>query len=111
MPVRMSSDRRSWILNEALYRVGRRTLLEPGNSLRVVQDGRVAGDAPVIRTSFYPASEGVYGEWTFCNLYIWSEAVLTVDRVSTPGTLKLTLQRYWNFGVSRPDAFVTLKPV
>ena len=111
LPVRMSSDRRSWILNEALYRVGRRTLLEPGNSLRVVQDGRVAGDAPVIRTSFYPASEGVYGEWTFCNLYIWSEAVLTVDRVSTPGTLKLTLQRYWNFGVSRPDAFVTLKPV
>ena len=106
----MPSDRRSWILNETLYRVGRRTLLEPGNSLRVVQDGRVAGDAPVIRTSFYPASEGVHGEWTFCNLYIWSEAVLTVDRVSTPGTLKLTLQRYWNFGVSRPDAFVTLKP-
>ena len=111
LPERMPSDRRSWILNETLYRVGRRTLLEPGNSLRVVQDGRVAGDAPAVRTSLFPSGEGIYGEWAFCNLYIWSEAVLTVDRVSTPGTLKLTLQRYWNFGVSRPDAFVTLRPV
>ena len=110
LPERMPSDRRSWVLSEGLYRVGRRTLLEPGNSLRVVQDGRVAGDSPAIRSSLYPNGEAVYGEFSFCNLFIWSEAVLTVDRVSTPGTIKLTLSRYWNFGVSRPDAFTTLKP-
>ena len=111
LPDAMSADRRAWVISESLYRTTRKTLLEPGNAKRVAQNGLLADDSPVIRSSLYPTGEALYGEFGYATLLFWNEAQLIVDRITLPGTVKLTMFVFWSYGVSRADAFTTLKPV
>ena len=82
LPDAMSADRRAWVISESLYRTTRKTLLEPGNAKRVTQNGLLADDAPVIRSSLYPTGEALYGEFGYATLLFWNEAQLIVDRIT-----------------------------
>ena len=107
------ADRRVWVLAEGLFRVSRRTLRDPGSGHFVVRrlDGtaRVLDDSPAIRTNTLESGYAVYGEWTAGVLGLWSDMLVTIDRISVPGTLRITLDRYFDFAVSRPARFSVLK--
>ena len=107
------ADRRMWLLAEDLFRKARRTLRDPGSGDYVVRrwDGRVRvlDGTEAIRTNTLEAGYGIYGEWTACTLAIWENMVVTIDRITQPGTLKITLDRYFDFAVTRPARVSILK--
>lgn len=110
LDVETPSDRRNWILSEDLFRSARQAVIDPGSGSHTVRDGsRIDGDGPpVIRSPLLTAGYGVYGEWSGITLAEWSSATMIVDRITTAGTVKLTLLRYVDFAVTRPARFVTL---
>ena len=102
------ADQRAWVLSEDLYRTARKTTRTPGDATYVVRNGRVLDDAPAIRSNLLAAGTGVYGEWSAATLGVWGEAVVIVDRVTTPGTVKLTMLRFIDSRITRPARFVVL---
>lgn len=112
LAVDVPADRRTWILAEDLYRRARRTLREPGSGDAVLRrwDGalRILDISPVVRTNTLTAGYGLYAEWSACTLGLWENMMVTIDRITTPGTLKITLDRYFDFAVTRPARFVVL---
>ena len=116
LAVDVPADRRVWVAAEDLYRTARRTVRDPGDSTYVIRrwDGatRVLDNAPAIRSNILTggyAGYGLYGEWSACTLGLWQDMVLTVDRITQPGLLKITLDRYFDFAVTRPARFSVLK--
>ena len=107
------ADRRTWILAEDLYRTARRTLRDPGSGDYVVRrwDGRtrVLDGTEVIRSNVLTAGYGLYAEWSACTLGLWENMMVTIDRLTTPGTLRITVDRYFDFAVTRPSRFSILK--
>ena len=97
---------------EDLFRKARRTVRDPGSGDYVVRrwDGavRVLDGAPVIRSNTLTAGFAIYGEWSACVLGLWENMMVTIDRITTPGTLKITVDRYFDFAVTRPARFVVL---
>ena len=106
------ADRRVWVMAEDLFRTARRTLRDPGSGDYVVRrwDGqmRVLDNSMAIRTNTLPAGVAVHAEWSACTLGLWENMMVTIDRIATPGTLKITLDRYFDFAVTRPARFVVL---
>ena len=70
---------------------------------------RVLDNSPAIRTNTLPAGYGLYGEWSACVLAVWADVLVTVDRITAPGSLRLTLDRYFDFVVTRATRFSVLK--
>ena len=108
------ADRRVWVLAEDLYRVSRRTLRDPGSGDYVVRrrDGavRVLDNSMAIRTNTLTTGYALYGEWSACTLALWENMLVTVDRVTEPSLLRITVDRYFDFAVTRAARFSVLKP-
>ena len=113
LAVDVPADRRVWVLAEDLYRTTRRTLRDPGSGDYVIRrwDGRtrVLDGTEVIRSNVLTAGYGLYAEWTACVLGLWENMMVTIDRLTTPGTLRITVDRYFDFAVTRPSRFSILK--
>ena len=107
------ADRRTWVLSEDLYRTGRRTVRDPGDATYVLRRWddalRVLDGDPLIRTNVLTGGYGVYGEWTAAVLALWQTMLVTVDRITQPGVLKITLNRFFDFAVTRAARFSVLK--
>ena len=107
------SDRRAWILGEDLFRKARRTVRDPGDATYVLRrwDGamRVLDNTMAIRSNVLSTGYGLYGEWSACTLGIWATVLVTIDRITTPGTLKVTVDRYFDFVVTRAARFAVLQ--
>ena len=114
LAVDVPADRRFWILAEDLFRFARRTLRDPGDATYVLRRWdatlRVLDDSPAIRTNTLTAGYGVYAEWSAATLATWEDVAITVNRVSKPGTIQITLDRWWNFSIQRPARFSVLQP-
>ena len=112
LAVSVPSDRRAWVLSEDLYRKARRTVREPGSGDYVLRrwEGayRILDDAMSVRTNTLEAGYGVYGEWSAATLGVWMDQQWTVDRLTLPGVIKITLDRWFAFHVTRPTNFVLL---
>ena len=61
-------------------------------------------DAHVLETGY-----GVLGEWSGCTLGMWENMMVTIDRITQPGVLKITVDRYFDFQVTRAARFAILK--
>ena len=98
---------------EDLFRKARRTLRDPGSGDYVIRrwDGRtrVLDGTEVIRTNVLASGVGVYAEWTAGVLALWENMMVTIDRLTQPGLLKITLDRYFDFAVTRAARFSVLK--
>ena len=114
LAVETPADRRVWVLSENLFRQGRRVLREPGSGDFVIRNWggrtRVLDGTEVIRSNVLSAGYGLYGEWSAVTLATWQNVSLTVDRITQPGVLKISLARFYDFGVTRPARFSVLKP-
>ena len=113
LAVDVPADRRAWILAEDLFRTARRTLRDPGSGDYVIRrwdsQMRVLDTTMAIRTNTLTAGVGLYGEWSACTLGLWENMLMTIDRISVPGTIRLTLDRFYDFAVTRPTRFSVLK--
>ena len=112
--VDVPADRRAWILSEDLFRSARRTTREPGSGELVVRrrDGRyrVLDGAEAVRTNTLATGTAIYGEFSACLLALWEDMVITINRLSQPGTILITLDRYYDFAVTRAARFLVLSP-
>ena len=103
--------RKRWIMASDLYNLARRTSVQPlptNSDRRVIDRSFVAGETPANSTDLLPDGTGVFGAWADCVLFSWEETLIILDKISTPGLVKVTLQAYVNCHV-RPGSFAILR--
>ena len=97
----------AWLLGSALSNATRTSLLEPGSDRRTEERRRFTlSGTPIQRLgSGIDDTTGVGADWSKVLVPIADELEITVDRISQPGTLKLTSR--WAVAdpiLSRPGA-------
>ena len=97
----------AWLLGESLSNATRTSLLEPGSDRRTEERRRFTlSGTPIQRLgSGIDDTTGVGADWSKVLVPIADELEITVDRISQPGTLKLTSR--WAVAdpiLSRPGA-------
>ena len=97
----------AWLLGESLSNATRTTLIEPGSDRRVEERRRFTlSGSPVQRlTAGIADTTAVGADWSKVIVPVADELEVTIDRVSQPGTLKLTSR--WAVAdpiLSRPGA-------
>lgn len=81
----------AWALGTDLSTSARTTAIDPGSSRRVVERGRLSlSGTPAQRVGSLPGTTGVLCDWRTIIQPVSSELTITMDRVSTPGMLRLT---------------------
>ena len=106
---------RFWLVETDLYRRARRvqTNVGVGGDRRVIDEQqagpRVGGESLVYATDVLADGVAIYGEWTDAALFSWTDALLTVDKITHPGLVRVTLQAYVNVHV-RAKSFAILRP-
>ena len=104
--------RRAWILDESLFRIARRTFVTPGASPRVLMRGVLADDARAYSVNgVLPAGHGLYGDWSSVKVALWDSVQVIFDNVQRPGTVRLTMLRYFDAVVARPTRIAAYVPV
>ena len=96
-------DSAAWILTESLYRDASTTSREPGSDVRVVEDGHLLGER-TIRTTASPEKRAVWSSsWrTALTVVLWPTQQLVIDKITQPGTTKLSLLTYFAWRLTRP---------
>ena len=102
--------RRLWLLDPSLYKVGRRTSRVAGSAQTVLEDGRVLGGARYYVVDGLGTHVGVYLQASAVTVASWAEGLLTVNRVSKPGEVQLTLHRLFDAVTLRPARVSIYKP-
>ena len=102
------ADRRAWIVAEDLFRAARRTVIDPGSGEFSIRRGMVNEDTLTIRTNTLAMGTAIYGEWTALSIGMWGTVQVVVDRISQPGTVKLTMLRWVDSAITRRARFVVL---
>ena len=106
---------RFWLVATDLYHRARRvqTNIGQGGDRRVIdaqrEGPRVGGESLAYATDVLADGVAVYGEWSDAALFSWASALLIIDKVTTPGLVKVALLGYVNCH-ARPTSFAILKP-
>ena len=106
---------RFWLVATDLYRRARRVQanVAAGGDRRVIDaqlaGPRVGGESLAYATDLLDDGHAIYGEWSDAALFSWADALLTIDKITHPGLVRVTLQAYINCDV-RPGSFAILRP-
>ena len=103
-------DSAAWIVAESLYRDAETTAREPGSDRRIADDGRVLGER-TIRTTATSEKRAVFSSsWrSAVSVVLWPTQQLIVDRITQPGTTKLSLLTYFAWRLTRADRVSILR--
>ena len=103
---------RRWILAPDLYRLARRTAVQPPPTdadRRVIDGQLVGGETRAYETDLLPMGSGIFGALPDATLFAWETALLVIDKVTLPGVVRVSLLAYINCDV-RAGSFVILQP-
>ena len=106
---------RFWLVATDLYRRARRVQanVAAGGDRRVIDaqlaGPRVGGESLAYATDLLDDGHAIYGEWSDAALFSWADALLTIDKITHPGLVRVTLQAYVNCDV-RGASFAILRP-
>ena len=106
---------RLWVVSRNLYALARRIpAWGPGGDQRTLDAntigrGRVGLDTPAVATNLLAADTALYGAFPDCVLFAWEQAQVVVDKISSPGDIRISVLAFVNISV-RPNSFAVLRP-
>ena len=101
--------RPTWIVASSLYREARETLREPGGTGDyVIRDGRVLGEIPALKSSELEDNQALLVDLGYVVVAIWDTLDLTLDMVTKPGNMLITLTSWFDVVPIRKEAILLM---